>query len=349
MSHPQPARARSATPTVSVLLAVYNGERFVEAAVRSVLAQSFDDFEMILVDDGSRDGSLAILERLSAEDSRVQLISRPNQGIPTTGNEMISRARGKYLSLMDHDDIMLPGCLAFEVDHLEAHERCVAVGVIDAHIDASGAVTKRRRKAENHFGPFKTITCRFDRCPPDITIINNPASMVRADAMRRAGGYREQFVLAHDSDLWHRLRAFGDIHRLNRVLLLYRRFGGNTSATARNTLWLYEIVSVLSAIARLHKLDDVALVAGFSGEPSFQATVAGYLDLIGDRYPVEAFLLSRAVRKGLPEVFGLKNFPALLRRALTFATSLPPSREKWHVLQVTARRGLAHHVSRRAD
>ena len=95
-------------PTVSVVMTVYNTERYVGEAVDSVLAQTFPDFEFIIVDDGSTDRSASILRDRAARDRRIRLVSRPNTGIVRAANEGIELAAGRYIARMDSDDVSLP-------------------------------------------------------------------------------------------------------------------------------------------------------------------------------------------------------------------------------------------------
>src|SRR4051812_8466576 len=88
-------------PRVSVVMPVYNAERYITEAVQSILDQTFTDFEFLIVDDGSTDGSRAILERHAASDERIKLVSRPNTGYLVALNEMLGRARGEYVARMD--------------------------------------------------------------------------------------------------------------------------------------------------------------------------------------------------------------------------------------------------------
>lgn len=107
-------------PLVSVLMPVFNAERFVEEAAQSVLSQSFADFELIAIDDGSTDQSKAILNRLSRNDDRIILISRENRGLVESLNEGIDLARGEWTARMDHDDISLPHRFQRQLDWLDS-------------------------------------------------------------------------------------------------------------------------------------------------------------------------------------------------------------------------------------
>src|SRR4051794_24772902 len=112
-------------PPISVLLAVYNGGRYLRAAVDSILTQTFTDFEFIIIDDGSTDGSLATLREFAQRDPRINLVSRPNKGLTVTLNEGIALARGEFLARMDADDIALPQRFEKQIAYLRDHPECV--------------------------------------------------------------------------------------------------------------------------------------------------------------------------------------------------------------------------------
>jgi glycosyltransferase involved in cell wall biosynthesis len=101
-------------------MSVYNGERYAPEAVESILAQTFGDFELILIDDGSTDGTKAMLEGLRQARPRVRLISRPNKGLTRTLNEGLGLARGEYVARMDADDVSLPKRFEKQVEFLRA-------------------------------------------------------------------------------------------------------------------------------------------------------------------------------------------------------------------------------------
>lgn len=113
------------TPKVSVILPSYNHEPYVESAVRSVMEQTGVDFELIVIDDGSKDRSPEILKRLS-EELRFMFIHRPNKGVVATLNEALSLARGLYVCSFSSDDIMPPDRLKNQSDFLDAHPEAVA-------------------------------------------------------------------------------------------------------------------------------------------------------------------------------------------------------------------------------
>ncbi len=335
------ARTAAKAPTVSVLMSVYSAERYVEQAIRSVLNQTFRDLEMIVIDDGSSDGSIAIVERLAREDARIRFSARPNKGIPATANEMIGLARGRYLSLMDHDDVMLPDCIATEVAYLDTHPNVVVVGIMDDYIDGEGRTMRRRTSLKHRLTPITHMKRDLVAFPPHIPFVSNPGSMMRAEAVRRVGGYREVFRYASDNDLWFRMSEVGEIHRLHAVQLNYRKHERNTTVLHRETVLMYDVVVILSAAARHHGLDDRALVAGFRGRDNYSETIDGYRTLLGARYPVETYLLFRAVRNRIPGAVGESAMAPVLTRAFRHALSTPPSMPKLKLLRRSVKARLA--------
>src|SRR2546423_542832 len=130
-------------PSVSVLMPVYNGEKYLAAAVESILAQAYRDFEFVILNDGSTDGSMRILERFQRRDPRIRVLSRENRGLVQTVNELIGFARGEWVALMAQDDISLPERLALQSDFLRRHPEVLCVG---------GCVSPRGGPARAHGG-----------------------------------------------------------------------------------------------------------------------------------------------------------------------------------------------------
>ncbi len=121
---------RAASPLVSVIMTVYNGEKYLAEAIESILTQTFADFEFIIVDDGSQDGSVAIILDFAGRDGRIQLVQlEQNRGQANALNRGIADARGAYIALFDCDDISLPQRLQIQVKFLEHHPEIGVVGV----------------------------------------------------------------------------------------------------------------------------------------------------------------------------------------------------------------------------
>ncbi len=126
------------TPSISVLMPVYNTERYVAEAIESILAQTFGDFEFIIVNDGSTDDSLAILRRYEQQDQRIRLITRPNTGIVGALNDGLALARAELVARMDADDVSLPERLGKQRDFMSSHPGCVAMSTAYTIMDPDG-------------------------------------------------------------------------------------------------------------------------------------------------------------------------------------------------------------------
>ena len=206
---------------------VYNAGSYLADAVESILCQTFKDFEFIVIDDGSTDGSLAVLQRFAKHDVRVRLISRENRGITQTRNEALRLARGELVAVMDADDRSLPDRLAKQVDFMESFPDCVAVGARVLLIDPDGA-------------PIREMSCEQTHEQIDTAhmrglggAISHPAAMMRRAVVVSVGGYREQFDTAEDFDLFLRLAEHGRVANLPDVLLWYRQHLGSVGYSGR--------------------------------------------------------------------------------------------------------------------
>src|ERR1700722_2036753 len=115
-------------PRLSVLMPVFNGGRFLAAAVESILKQSLRDFELIAIDDGSTDQSASLLSQLAGSDDRIRVIRQANAGIVTALNRALELARGEYIARMDADDAALPSRLARQAAFLDGHPDVAVVG-----------------------------------------------------------------------------------------------------------------------------------------------------------------------------------------------------------------------------
>lgn len=204
-------------PRISVIFPVYNAERYLDAAVGSVLAQTWRDFELIALDDGSTDGSRAILERIATTDDRIRIVSRPNKGLIGTLNEGLGLARGGLIARMDADDIALPGRFAAQVERLDADPALVALGGQILAIDAAGRALAPLKLPCGHEGIDGHHMTRLD------SVIFHPTAMVRTDAVIGVGGYDLTMDAAEDFDLWLRLAEIGRLANLDRCVLHYRQ------------------------------------------------------------------------------------------------------------------------------
>jgi len=214
-------------PNVSVVLPVFNGEKYLKAAIESILKQTYTQFEFIIINDGSTDSTKQILLDYSDKDSRIKLIHQDNKGLVDSLNRGVSIAQGKYIARMDADDISAPERFELQVAFLEANPDYVAIGSDIVLIDDEARKLTTQYQLQDHesiqFAAFA------GHCP-----ICHPAALIRTDAILKSGLYNKEFYPAEDLDLWLRLSEIGLLGNLNASLLFYRMHGESISGVTAN-------------------------------------------------------------------------------------------------------------------
>ncbi len=219
-------------PRVSVCIPAYNHARFVRESLESVLAQSFQDLEISVTDDGSTDGTAEAIAAL--HDARIKLKRFPaNRGASAALNDAIRRSGGEYVAVLNSDDAFLPDKLETQVEFLDAHPEIGAVFAYPAFIDESGRPLEstfngrifdqpNRSQAEwlRHFFYLGNCLC-------------HPTVLIRRACYERVGLYDERLAQLPDFDLWQRLISHYPIHILPETLLLFREIGGGNASAPR--------------------------------------------------------------------------------------------------------------------
>jgi glycosyltransferase involved in cell wall biosynthesis len=214
----------SKVPSISVLLPVYNAQPYLDAAVGSILMQSFRDFELIAVDDGSTDGSLALLQQYARMDSRVRVITRPHSGIAGALNDGVAAAAGEFLARMDGDDISVPSRFEKQVAFLRQHADVVLVGSRVLLIDPDGQTLFETEQ------PLENPQIQHALLSDVGWVVVHSAAMMRTAAVRAAGGYRMELAPCEELDLLVRLSEAGHLANLPQILLLYRQYEESSNA-----------------------------------------------------------------------------------------------------------------------
>lgn len=209
------------TPAVSVLMPVYNGERFLGEALSSIQRQSFRDLEIVVVDDGSTDGTAAILDAAAASDPRIRILHQANAGHVRALNAGLQQVRGRYVARMDADDIARENRLEEQARFLNDHPDVAVVGTAATVIDARGVEGTSVRFPTEH-GVLRWTMCFMSP-------IIHPTAMLRTDRLRATGGYDASMRHAEDYDLWLRLSRVGRLANIDAPLLLLRKHDANVS------------------------------------------------------------------------------------------------------------------------
>lgn len=211
-------------PRVSVVLPLYNAQDYVADAVRSVLAQSFSDFELLILNDGSTDRSRAVVGEFA--DPRIRIIDQENRGLIATLNRGLELASAPLVARMDADDVCMPNRLAEQYGFLQAHPAVSLLGSFIETLDEDGRTLAP-------VVPFpqehEQIWASLGRRP---WVMCHPAVMYRRDAALAAGGYNPAFAHAEDVEFYARMMTAGRAANLPAVLLRYRIRRSAVSGTA---------------------------------------------------------------------------------------------------------------------
>jgi glycosyltransferase involved in cell wall biosynthesis len=247
----------STAPRVSVLTAAYNAAPFVGSAIASILAQTYGDFEYILVDDASQDSTAAIMEHFASADRRL-VVHRSTTNLNAAGalNRGLALARGEYVAILDADDIAYPARLARQVAFLDAHTTVGVVGSQVRMIDADGAGIR-----DLSF-PLQPALARWQvlfRTP-----ILHSAAMMRRAHVEQVGGYSTLHYTLCDYELFARLVKVAELANLPECLVAYRRSPLQISSAHRRPQRAQVCLLILAMLAeRLAMRISLADAANF--------------------------------------------------------------------------------------
>jgi len=201
------------SPQISVVMSVYNGEKYLKEAVDSILNQTFRDFEFIVINDGSADGSLEILKEYERKDIRVRIISRENKGLVNSLNEGVSISKGEYIARMDTDDVSTTERLEKQIRFMKENN-LVLCGSWATGINEKGETVSRLDYTPGPKG------IRF------YSLIHNPfihpSVMFRKEIFEKVGGYKENFKYIEDYELWTRIVFKYKTSNIKESLIKYR-------------------------------------------------------------------------------------------------------------------------------
>lgn len=207
---------------------VYNAAPYLVSSVASIIEQDYSDWELICVNDGSRDESQQILERFAKLDPRVRVINQPNGGIVSALQRAIAESKGELLARMDADDIAVSSRFGMQVDYLQKNLDVVVVGGAALEIDADGDPLRITRHPSDSQQLVHRLLTRQ-------SALIHPSVMMRREAVLKAGSYRPKYQWIEDHDLWLRLSKLGKLANLDAVLLGYRQHATSVCWQRSNT------------------------------------------------------------------------------------------------------------------
>ena len=235
----------------SVIVAVYNAEKYLAETLCALRAQTYPHFEVILVDDGSTDASAALARRFCEGDARFRVLHTTNRGISSARNLAVAHARGDWIAVCDADDTWHPGKLEQQADFIALWAGrealpLVALGTAGHHINAGGRVF-----GTVDLGMHTLAEFRLWRRAGFVRMINSSVVFPRA-LFDRVGGYRADYTPTEDTDLWARLCDHGAAINLPARLTFYRMHGGNISEKAYVRMMLNERRVAANTHRRVH-------------------------------------------------------------------------------------------------
>ena len=251
-------------PKVSVVIASYNHEKYVRAAIESVLAQTFQDFEILVTDDGSADRTVAEIRAIA--DPRISLaVLSQNQGACMAMNSSIRRASGEYVAVLNSDDVFLPGKLAKQVEYLDLHPEVAAVFAWPMFLGENGdpygddehkekvlrTANRRRHEWLRHFFFEGNALC-------------HPSVLIRRRCYDDVGLYNPALAQLPDLEMWIRLLRHNDIHLLEEALVGFRiRDNQMNASAARPEVLVRDQWEWRKVLEQYLFLDDALLTRAF--------------------------------------------------------------------------------------
>jgi glycosyltransferase involved in cell wall biosynthesis len=230
--------------SVSVVMPVFNAEKYLDVAINSILLQTFKDFEYIIIDDGSADLSWEIIKKYAKKDKRIiALRNKINIRTTKTLNKGIRKAKGKYIVRMDADDWSYPYRIEKQWEFMEKHpEIGVSGGTIEICTEKLDVINKREYPVTD-----KKIREKIFRYSP----FAHPATIWRTGVLRSVGGYNENLPLSQDYELYFRIGKYANFGNLSKTLLKLRTHNDSSSLVKGKYQEQYTIYSRIKAFLEL--------------------------------------------------------------------------------------------------
>ncbi len=249
------------SPDISVALPVYNGSRWLTEAIESVFRQTYHDFELLVVDDGSTDDTPRLLDVYTNRDKRIRVLRQNHSGLVTALNRCVAEARGSFFARLDADDRLASRRLEAQIRFLRSNADFGLVGSWAHKIDANGRLLGKITPATSP----ELLSQQLMRVNPFL----HSSIMMRTELVRRLGGYRSAFEAAEDYDLWLRVAEVSKVTNLPELLVEYRWHGEGVSHRKIIRASFSSRLAQRSAYARRHLSYDPA--AALQSPPNWNA------------------------------------------------------------------------------
>jgi glycosyltransferase involved in cell wall biosynthesis len=230
-------------------MACYNVEQFIEESLSCILNQTLQDFELIVVDDGSVDGTRFIFNEYSKRDRRIKVLAKKHTGLTDSLQYGLKAAKGDWIARWDADDLADPKRLEYQFKHVQERPDIVLMGSGCIEIETKGKVLQKHIYPEDHHTLVRHLE-RFQKFFPHSSALYN-----RRKALS-IGGYHTRFIYAQDRDLWLRLAEIGEITCLPMPLVYLRRHANTTSIKHQPLQILLSMAATVCHLRRIQGLSD---------------------------------------------------------------------------------------------
>jgi len=225
-------------PEISVMMSCYNGSRWLREAIDSVLAQTYENFEFILVDNGSTDDTWNIIQSYRDKDKRIVAISKKNTLLPDSLNVGIVQAKGEWIARLDADDLCEPTRLEEQINFVRKHPEVVLLGTGFIEIDEQGQVIKKHLYPSKH----SVLVQHLEHLQ---SFFPHSSAFYRLDTVRLIGGYNLHFRMAQDWQLWSELALRGKVMCLPKYLVHIRKHPDQLSSENKGKSVNHEAMAVV--------------------------------------------------------------------------------------------------------
>ncbi len=240
----------------SVITPVYNAKKYIAQAIESVQAQGFETWEMIIVDDGSTDGSREIVSQYAAKDARIKIVQNDHGGVSRARNSGIQLAKYEWIALLDADDAFCPGKMKRQLESSESNPEVVLWGTFGYNIGENGKTFDVFEDGPKCLEDFQRL-----RKKAGLVSLKTSSAMFRASLFRLLGGFDSKYDSTEDAELWNRMADHGTVLVIPEPLILYRFHP--QSLSVRKMQFQYDCTRFILARNKKRQLGEELLLEEF--------------------------------------------------------------------------------------
>ena len=308
-------------PEITVLMSVYNGEKYLHEAINSILNQTFEDYEFLIINDGSNDNTEEILQ--SYDDQRIRIVNNgKNIGLTKSLNKGLKIARGQYVARMDADDVSYPERLEMQYKHVNNDKNLAICASYHEEIDETGNLieTIKPNLEPEQLYYFLTFSNRF----------LHSSVLMRKDIISKVGGYDESIKRTQDYDLWYRVSRVAKINVIDKVLVKHRVHKESISLTYRDSQRHFASLIAFKNIEGIYKKCnwqvDPRILKMLSGEGDKETSFKG---IDPNSFINSLIVLHNYLLEAAPEYINKKKLEKIYWRRIYNCIALALKKEKY--------------------